>query len=417
MTMLSAIDAFFVAYQESSGVLMQLGVEVELKGRITRGDVERMLSHVVQRWPPLGQRLGREWLGLSWEGKPRTSEMLRVAEHRDALAEHRDALAEWRNKPLNPFREPPFQLLWIANEEENLLAFRAHHAVVDGEAFFGVCAEALRALAGAPNPTDEAEVVPAVKVKDAFAKVQELRQEAQANKSARISVRSTAPGPIAIVERDLDRGALGAAPAWLCAAAWMKAIHSWNRSRGTATNSCVSLEVPVSLRRNRDRGLRIGNQISPIVLYGDATQELEDLAQQLKQQMSRALRNQTHLALPAFSAAGKFLPWEVFRRIAASPELTGFATSHFAWLEHAQTIHEEVASASGGALQMVDQHVYTPLCLHMGAAVSILAWPNRTQVFLTHRLNALATNEANDLLDLMVNELVAQHLNRQQVAV
>src|SRR6185436_16710328 len=86
MTMLSAIDAFFVAYQESSGVLMQLGVEIELKGRIDRSDVERMLLHVVKRWPPLGQRLHREWLGLSWEGKPRINEMLRVAENREALA-------------------------------------------------------------------------------------------------------------------------------------------------------------------------------------------------------------------------------------------------------------------------------------------------------------------------------------------
>lgn len=413
MTMLSAIDAFFVAYQESSGVLMQLGVEVELKGHITRDDVERMLSHVVKRWPPLGQRLRQDWLGLSWEGKPRTSEMLRVAENRDALA-------AWRNKPLNSFREPPFQLLWIMNEEHNLFAFRAHHAVVDGEAFFEVCAEALRALAGqarATNYTDKDGFVRPAKVKDAFQKVQQLRSDAQSNKSARISVRSTTPGPIAIVERDLDRGPLGAAPAWLCAAAWMKAIHEWNRSRGTATNSYISLEVPVSLRRNRDHGLCIGNQISPVVLYGDATQALEDLAQQLKQQMSRALRNQTHLALPAFSAPARFLPWEVFRRLVASPELTGFATSHFAWLEHAQTIHDEVSSASGGALQMIDQHVYTPVCLHMGAAVAILAWPNRTQVFLTHRLNALSTTDANVLLDLMVDELVEQHLNRQQVAV
>jgi hypothetical protein len=49
-TRLSAIDAFFVAYQETSGVLMQLGVEVELKGRIMRADVERMLEHIVRRW-------------------------------------------------------------------------------------------------------------------------------------------------------------------------------------------------------------------------------------------------------------------------------------------------------------------------------------------------------------------------------
>src|SRR6185369_15385676 len=89
MTMLSAIDAFFVAYQETSGVLMQIGVEVELKGRITSDDVDRMLLHVVKRWPPLGQRLRRDWLGLLWEGRPLTSEMLCVEGSR----------AEWRNRP------------------------------------------------------------------------------------------------------------------------------------------------------------------------------------------------------------------------------------------------------------------------------------------------------------------------------
>jgi hypothetical protein len=412
MTMLSAIDAFFVAYQESSGVLMQLGVEVELKGRLERTDVERMLMHVVKRWPPLGKRLHREWLGLSWAGKPRISEMLR-------LADNRDALAEWRNRTLNPFREPPFQVLWIAQSDVHLFAFRAHHAVVDGEAFFGVCAEALRALAGnaTTDHTDfEDRSTRAVKVTNALEKVQQLRREARSDKSARIAVHSSARGPIAIVERDLDRGQLGVAPGWLCAAAWMKAIYAWNRSRGPITTSLISLEVPVSLRRSRDQ-LCIGNLISPLVLYGDATQPLEDLAQQLKQQMSRAMRQRTHLVLPSLSAPAKFLPWEVFRRMAASPELTGFATSHFAWFEHAQTIHDEVSRASNGALQMVDQQIYTPVCLHMGAAVAILAWPERVQLFLTHRLNALSTSDANVVLDLMVQELAALHLNRQQVAV
>jgi hypothetical protein len=410
MTMLSAIDAFFVAYQESSGVLMQLGVEVELKGRITRTDVERMLLHVVKRWPPLGQRLRREWLGLSWEGKPQTGEMLR-------LAEKRDALAEWRNKPLNPFREPPFQLLWIAEGDKNLLAFRAHHSVVDGEAFFGVCVEAVRVLAGkaATDNTDLKDgFTRAVTVTDALQKVQELRKQAQSDRSARIAVCSNAPGPISIVERDLERDQLSG---WLCAAAWVKAIYAWNGSRGAATNSLVSLEVPVSLRRSRDQHLCIGNQISPLVLYGDATQSLEDLAQQLKQQMSRVMRQRTHLALPSLSAPARFLPWEVFRRIAASPELTGFATSHFAWLEHAQTIHDEVVRASGGELQIVNQQIYTPVCLHMGAAVAVLAWPERAQLFLTHRLNALSTSDANVLLDLMVQELSTQTVKRQQVAV
>ena len=407
MTMLSAIDAFFVAYQESSGVLMQIGVEVELQGRITRDDVDRMLLHVVKRWPPLGQRLRRDWLGLSWEGKPRVGEMLRVAENRD----------EWRNRPLNPFRETPFQVLWIEEDQKNLLAFRAHHAVVDGEGFFEVCAEALRALAGKKLATDKTDLKNessrVVGVRDALQRVQQLREEARSDKSARIAVRSNAPGPIAIVERDLDRRQLGG---WLCAAAWMKAIHRWNLLRGPTT-SLISLEVPVSLRRSRGSYLSIGNQISPVVLYGDATQPLEHLAQQLKQQMSRALRQQTHLALPSLAAPAKFLPWEVFRRLAASPELTGYATSHFAWLEHAQTIHDEVSRASNGALQLVNQQMYTPVCLHMGAAVAVLAWPERAQLFLTHRLNALSTSDANVLLDLMVQELGAQHLSRQQVAV
>src|SRR5678815_3684150 len=104
---LSAIDAFFVAYQESSGVLMQLGVEVELKGRITRADVERMLEHLVRRWPPLGQRLHKNLFGLSWEGACRTSDMLTIADSTEVLG-------EWRNRPIDPFREPPFQLLWLA---------------------------------------------------------------------------------------------------------------------------------------------------------------------------------------------------------------------------------------------------------------------------------------------------------------
>src|ERR1700741_292209 len=135
---LSAIDAFFVAYQESSGVLMQVGVETALRGRIEREDVEEMLAHLVRRWPPLGQRLYKLFFGLEWDGPPLLRGMLQVDETREALH-------GWRNKPLNPFVEPPFQVLWIASGDEHILAFRAHHAVVDGEGVFGVCAAALRA--------------------------------------------------------------------------------------------------------------------------------------------------------------------------------------------------------------------------------------------------------------------------------
>lgn len=407
---LSAIDAFFVAYEETSGVLMQLGVEVKLKGRISREDVEGMLSHLVRRWPQLGQRVTRRLLGLVWDGRVPLREMLWIAEPGKNLS-------WWRNKALCPFVEPPFQVLWIANGDENVLAFRAHHAVVDGEGFFGVCAEALRALSDknhlATDYTDHKDGFsrPSSLV-NAIENVQKLRSDARANKSARLFVHSCTPGKIGVVERDVE-----VRNGWLCASAWMKAIYEWNCLRESKTTSLISLEVPVSLRRRRNQHLQIGNLISPLTLFGDATQPLEELASQLKQQMSSAMRRREHLALRTLSAPGDFLPWKIFRRIVASPELTGFATSHFAWLEQEQSIHDDVFRGSAGALQLVDQQIYTPVCLHMGAALAVLAWPERTQIFLTYRFTALNEVEANRLLDLVVQQLSKRSANRQQVAV
>ena len=407
-TRLSAIDTFFVAYQETSGVLMQLGVEVELKGRITRDELDQMLLHVVHRWPPLGQRLKKRLSGLSWEGDCRVSEMLRVGE----------TVAEWRNRPLNPFEEPPFQVLWIGDGDRNLLAFRAHHSVVDGEGFFAVCVEALRTVAGKqPQITrSNPDSIRAIRVskRDSLATVQRMRKEARANQSARLAMSSCVPGEISVVERDLEKADLGG---WLCASAWMKAIHAWNLSRGADPSTLISLEVPVSLRRTRDNVVRIGNLISPLTLYGDASLPIDELAKDLKQQMSKAMRRRTHLALPSLLSPARFLPYEVFRKFSTNPELTGSATSHFAWFEQSQSIHDDVLRISGGALQIVNQQIYTPVCLHMGAAMAILTWPDRTQVFLTHRLNALSTADANTLLDLMAQELDQTRLMRRQVAV
>src|SRR5687767_9200019 len=199
ITRLSAFDAFFVAYQESSGILMQLGVEVELKGHFTRTDLERMLQRIVQRWPALGQHLRKDLFGLSWAGECGTNGMLQVAEKREALP-------EWRNRRLDPFTEPPFQVLWIRNGDTNLLAFRAHHAVVDGEGFFAICVEAVRVLAGKPatDSTDNAGSVRRVKVSEAVRNVQRLKKASRLNESARLAVRSCMPGDISIVESDLD---------------------------------------------------------------------------------------------------------------------------------------------------------------------------------------------------------------------
>ena len=383
-------------------MLMQLGVEIELKGSIARTDVERMLKHLVRRWPPLGQRLHKDLFGLSWTGECRIREMLSTGE----------GLSEWRNRPIDPFVEPPFQLLWITQGERNVFAFRAHHAVVDGEGFFAVCAEALRTLvsletADLPNYQNTTREV---SLSRAFKNLQQLRHS---QPSARIAVRSSSPGDTSIVERSLS----GITPGWSCAAAWMRAIHSWNESHHKASTSVISLEVPVSLRRRRDGGICIGNWISPLTLYGDASQPLKVLADDLKQQIATAMRRRLHLALPLLSSPAKSLPWPILRKLVTNPELTGTATSHFTWFDQSRTLHDDVFRASGGALQMVDQQIYTPVCLHMGAAMSVLAWPERSQIFITHRLNALSAADANALADLAVGELGQEHVSHRRVAV
>ena len=104
---LSATDAFFVAYQQRSGILMQLGGEVDLEGKLERQHLEQMVSYIVGQWPRLGQCLDKGLFGLKWAGSCRTEQMLRVGNN------HNGALAEWRNEPIDPFRDPPFQVLWI----------------------------------------------------------------------------------------------------------------------------------------------------------------------------------------------------------------------------------------------------------------------------------------------------------------
>ncbi|HZD94410.1 MAG TPA: hypothetical protein VE133_09160, partial [Candidatus Sulfotelmatobacter sp.] len=103
-------------------------------------------------------------------------------------------------------------------------------------------------------------------------------------------------------------------------------------------------------------------------------------------------------------APGKFLPWPLFRRVAVNPRTTGFATSHFTWFEQSD-VHADIAQLSEGALRITGQRIYTPVCLHMGAAVAVLASPEYAQIFLTYRTTALSTVAAEQLLDLIVAEL------------
>jgi hypothetical protein len=426
---LSQVDAFFVAYQERAGILMQLGVELELQGTVTRGDLERMVECMVQWWPPLGQRLQRRALGLVWHGAPQVHRML--VEGRD-----RRDIAAWRNRPIDPFVEPTFQVLWIPHNSRPILALRAHHAVADGESSFLAFTEALLALAtirGGTLRLLETPVPPTAgrpslgklwRVRNLPAMVRyirRLRHEALGGRSARLAVRSVSPGPIGIVERALScddlraireraAGARTSAP-WLCAAAWVRAIHRWNSTHSDTASQYISLEVPVSLRRSRDRGLPVGNLISPLVLSGDARKPLEFVARSLRRQFITAVNDGCHLIVPLLTTPARYLPWALFRRAAVNTSTTGSATSHFTWLSQSRDPFSQITARSQGSLEVSHLRIYTPVCLHMGAALAALAWPDRLQLFISYRATALTRDDAETLGDLVVGELARSTAN------
>ncbi len=425
---LSATDAFFVAYQRASGVLMQLGGEADLEGEVARDDLELMMRNLVNRWPQLGQKLRKGFVGLHWEGQCRTTEMLRIG------VDGSDEFASWRNTALDPFREPPFQALWVPRPGGGTLALRAHHSVMDGESFFTVGTAAVRFLAehlaGQSDRNDSESCKSAARTTDPPARTQftlkKLRSasryarwlgsEARAARSARLALEACTPGGTSTRSETIDRNYFaqlerraaeaGVKPTAWCAAAWIRAIHSWNVSRGANGNSLVSLEIPVSLRRAKNANLdTVGNLISPLLVFSDATKPIEQIAQSIKKQLTSAMRANAHLSMPLLSAPAKFLPWALFRRVAVNPKTTGFATSHFTWFEPEINLPAEVSKLSNGKLRLTDGRIYTPVCLHMGAALAVVVFPERVQFFLTHRTNALSSDSAGELMNMLMAEI------------
>ncbi len=430
---LSATDAFFVAYQQRSGVLMQLGGEAEIEGKVGREDLQRMVDGVLQRWPHLGQTLRPGVVGLSWSGNSHSDRMLQISPRRNRDDEQQEA-ARWRNAPLDPFREPSFQALWISRENGGLLALRAHHAALDGESFFVVGAEALRILAQRETvdgtasaqsfiqgPTKLGQLVSRKQIRPRrlvtmWRYTRWLDHEARAERSAPLAMDTCDVGDTATSRQTLsgerfnqitrEAAAAGISLTAWCAAAWMRAIHSWNSARGAAKNPLISLELPVSLRRTNNGGHRIvGNFISPLVVFADATLPLLEIARVLKTQMNQAIRKRAHLSMPVLSAPARFLPWKLFRRLAVSPKTTGFATSHFTWFAPETDLPAEVAQLSKGSLRIKSQLIYTPVCLHMGAALAIVASSKEAELFLTYRLNAMSRAAAEQLLAFYLVEV------------
>ncbi len=424
---LSQIDAFFVAYQEAAGIAMQLGVDVELEGEIEPGDVEAAVERLAGLWPHLGQTLHQRIFGLAWDGPVDLDGMLG-----EAGAEA--SLERWHNTPIDPFREPPFQALWLAGERRHAgprgtLALRAHHAALDGQSFHAVAILILRLLAGGGAPPAGADVgndllsfwrlLGQGRLGTMWRHLRAVARESRSGTSARLALRATAPGDVAVHQRRLDgerwqrlveRGReLGINPAWLCCAAWVRAIGAWNAERGE-TGAPVSLEVPVSVRRGRidpvdAASYALGNCVSPLILSADAGAPAAEIAGDLQRQIRRGLRQRAHLAMPLFTAPGRYLPWGIFRRAAADTTFSGFATSHFTWLEEGGDLGREISRLSGGRLAMKGFRFRTPVCLHMGAALMAVPAGDALQLSITHRLNALSAEDAAALADLLIAEL------------
>lgn len=413
---LSQVDAFFVAYQERAGILMQIGTEIELSGTVQVGDLTQMMERLVARWPQLGQRIRRRLFGLEWCGEPDVGRMV-------CEASDRQEIVAWRDRPIDPFAEPPFQVLAVASGSRTDLAFRAHHAVADGESFFFLIVEASLALASirggvTPPPPPDALPPPGVgrvSIGSLWRHARALRRDVRVARSARLWARAVSAGGIGVVERTLrgdDLEVIGERAAraqtrspWVCAAAWIRAIHRWNSAHGAGATPQVSLEVPVSLRGGREPGCAVGNFLSPLVLLGDGSQPLERVARSLWHQLRSAVRGGDHLSMPILTAPARHLPWGLFRRLAVTTSTTGLATSHFTWLAQRRNAFQEVAERSRGALEVRRQQTYTPVCLHMGAALCVVAWPDALQLFVSYRQTALSGDDAESLADLLVAEL------------
>jgi len=424
-TPLSQVDAFFVAYQQEGGILMQVGAEAEIEGSLQKQDIEQMLVYVITRWPQLGQRLKRRAFGLAWQGKTSIDGMLRIEGDVNALA-------RWFNEPIDPFTQPPFQVLWVAMHDVHYLSFRGHHAAADGEAFFFSVKEALRALASvlgggvaAPAPARFVALKEAISttgpVRASDLRVfwdylRWLKVESLSGNSANLWKHECCPGDVAQCERVIQGDLLsrfhetarekGVLPMWLAAAAWILALHKWNVLHHNGYPTTISLEVPVSLKRDHLREGSLGNLISPLILYGDPSRTVKDIASSLKQQLFSGLRNRLHIAVPYCTRMGSMLPWPIFKRLAVRTSSTGFATSHFTWLPQEEEFLTDIVQFSRGAMRIVRQGLCTPVCLHMGATLSVLVLQEKIKFFINYRKTALNVEDANKLADLLINAAI-----------
>jgi hypothetical protein len=181
--------------------------------------------------------------------------------------------------------------------------------------------------------------------------------------------------------------ALGTSPAMLVAAAWSTAIAEQAAAQG-APRRPISLEVPVSFRKNGL--LPIGNHVSPLLLFAEGGAKVSVIAQKLGEQLRRGLRSRGHLAMPILTRPAAWLPYRWFRRSAANTAFSGFASSHFTWLDG----FADALQIPGASML----RAYTPVCLRMGAALLAVPMHDGLLLSVTHRRAGISEPRARTLL-------------------
>ena len=406
---LSAVDAFFLAYQRQARIPMHLGVTLRLRGALGPGPLLAALAAVRLRWPGAGRLLEISTLGLRW-GEPSPPER--------SLVELGPAHPEDfpLDDPLDPTRTAPFQILWRPGDEEHELTLRAHHALLDGEGFLLAAFHLLDALAaataGAPPPPAE-EHAPAQRRRPSPPLLN--GRSIQPGERCFLPLASAEPGPCGRAQVVRGAGLLGrlealerrsgVGPPWWALGAWLKALERWRRGhRGPGR---LTLEVPASLRGSLAEPLRQGNHVAPLILEVDAAQPLEGVARALKAAFKGEMASGAHRRAALLAAPGKWLPWPVFRRIAVTSERTGNATSHGVYLRLRHEPEERVRRLSGGRLALVGWAPFTPVCLRMGAALTALQGPTSLRLAVTYRRGALGEERAAALLEQTAEALEA----------
>lgn len=409
---LSPIDAFFVAYQADTGVLMQLGLALHFKGEIDPASLERAVVRLLEVVPEAGQTLREGWW-IHWAHSCPPSDLIGTVDTARA--------ADWWDRAIDPFREPMFQVCSVPRPSGTTLQIKVHHALADGTGFVSLCstfAFLLSAEIGGSSfrpesPSEGRRRFPLARSRALFKQYLWMQSQGRKRPFARLEARCYDNGPSDVYRAQIEPASLlepapGASRSWMAIAAWMRAIRLWNKRRSPDSGPTLGFEVPARLWPAADGGLEVGNQVGPLLIKSDADRPIDEIAPDLRRTFRDHVKRLDHFAVPMFAEPGRLLPFRLYRRIAVRPDTTGVGTSHCVWIRIGPEVYDTIRTLSKGALELEDFWMQTPVCLQMGAAVTFVEGPDRLDLFISHRLAALDRDDAADLGGLLVDVLTGE---------